>query len=83
MTHWTILTCEYPPGCGGVGDYTAQVAAALAAAGDTVTVFCPPPVVPAPRDLGDVVEPPGVEVVTTALSRLEAALRARAIYAAQ
>ena len=28
-------------------------------------------------------EPPGVEVVTTALSRLEAALRARAIYAAQ
>jgi glycosyltransferase involved in cell wall biosynthesis len=42
MTHWTILTCEYPPGCGGVGDYTAQVAAALAVAGDTVTVFCPP-----------------------------------------
>ena len=42
MTHWTILTCEYPPDCGGVGDYTAQVAAALAACGDTVTVFCPP-----------------------------------------
>ena len=32
--HWTILTCEYPPDCGGVGDYTAQVAAALVAAGD-------------------------------------------------
>ena len=63
MTHWTILTCEYPPGCGGVGDYTAQVAAALAEAGDTVTVFCPPRAVPAPRDLGDFVEPPGVEVV--------------------
>ena len=63
MTHWTILTCEYPPGCGGVGDYTAQVAAALAEAGDTVTVFCPPRAAPAPRDLGDVVEPPGVEVV--------------------
>ena len=63
MTHWTILTCEYPPGCGGVGDYTAQVAAALAEAGDTVTVFCPPRAAPAPRDLGDFVEPPGVEVV--------------------
>jgi glycosyltransferase involved in cell wall biosynthesis len=41
MPHWTILTCEYPPDCGGVGDYTAQVADALAAAGDTVTVVCP------------------------------------------
>ncbi len=63
MTHWTILTCEYPPGCGGVGDYTAQVAAALADAGDTVTVFCPPQAVPAPHELRDFVEPPGVEVV--------------------
>ena len=42
MPHWTILTCEYPPDCGGVGDYTAQVADALAAAGDDVTVVCPP-----------------------------------------
>ncbi len=42
MKHWTILTCEYPPDCGGVGDYTAQVAAALVAAGDAVTVVCPP-----------------------------------------
>jgi glycosyltransferase involved in cell wall biosynthesis len=42
MMHWTILTCEYPPGCGGVGDYTAQVADALVAAGDDVTVVCPP-----------------------------------------
>jgi len=42
MPHWTILTCEYPPDCGGVGDYTAQVADALVAAGDDVTVVCPP-----------------------------------------
>ena len=42
MSAWTILTCEYPPDCGGVGNYTAQVASALAAAGDEVTVFCPP-----------------------------------------
>ena len=63
MTHWTILTCEYPPACGGVGDHTAQVAAALAEAGDTVTVFCPPRPMPPPRDGEDVAEPPGVEVV--------------------
>jgi glycosyltransferase involved in cell wall biosynthesis len=42
VASWTILTCEYPPRCGGVGDYTAQVAAALASRGDEVTVFCPP-----------------------------------------
>lgn len=42
MPSFTLLTCEYPPNCGGVGDYTAQVAGALAAAGDQVTVFCPP-----------------------------------------
>ena len=42
VASWTILTCEYPPRCGGVGDYTAQVAAALASRGDAVTVFCPP-----------------------------------------
>jgi glycosyltransferase involved in cell wall biosynthesis len=49
MRTWTILTPELPPLCGGVGDYTAQVAAALAAAGDEVTVFTPPqPTAPAP-----------------------------------
>jgi glycosyltransferase involved in cell wall biosynthesis len=42
MSAWTILTCEYPPDGGGVANYTAQVAGALAAAGDEVTVICPP-----------------------------------------
>jgi glycosyltransferase involved in cell wall biosynthesis len=48
MSAWTILTCEYPPECGGVGSYTAQIADALAASGDEVTVFCPPPLQPLP-----------------------------------
>jgi glycosyltransferase involved in cell wall biosynthesis len=59
MSHWTILTCEYPPRCGGVGDYTAQLAAALVAAGDEVTVVCPPRADPsAPAATGA-----GIEVV--------------------
>jgi glycosyltransferase involved in cell wall biosynthesis len=41
-TLWTILTGEYPPQPGGVSDYTQQVAAALAAAGDDVHVWAPP-----------------------------------------
>jgi glycosyltransferase involved in cell wall biosynthesis len=41
MAAWTILTCDYPPISGGVGDYTAQVAAALVAIGDQVTVAYP------------------------------------------
>lgn len=39
---WAILTGEYPPGPGGVSDYTRLVAEALAAAGDAVTVYAPP-----------------------------------------
>jgi len=38
---WHILTGEYPPASGGVGDYTARLADALAAAGDIVTVWTP------------------------------------------
>lgn len=54
---WKILTGEYPPGGGGVGDYTAQLAASLAAAGDEVTVFRPP-------SYGASITLPGVQVVT-------------------
>ena len=64
MAHWTMLTCEYPPGCGGVGDYTAQVAAALAAAGDSVTVVCPPKPVSGAREASQAAaEAVGVELL--------------------
>ncbi|MDY3558323.1 glycosyltransferase family 4 protein [Gemmata sp. JC673] len=56
MTHWAILTGEYPPQFGGVADYTQLVARGLAAAGDAVTVF-------APRCSERAAADPGVEVV--------------------
>ena len=37
---WHLLTAEYPPRIGGVGDYTRQVARALARAGARVHVWC-------------------------------------------
>ena len=38
---WHLLTGEYPPDCGGVGDYSARLAQELAGAGDTVNVWAP------------------------------------------
>lgn len=38
---WHIITCEYPPRVGGISDYTATVAKALAAEGHRVHVWCP------------------------------------------
>lgn len=37
--HWVILTGEYPPECGGVGDYSAQLAARLVQCDQDVTVM--------------------------------------------
>ena len=54
---WHIITPEYPPQPGGVSDYTYQVAAALAEAGDEVHVWCPPSGSPAPRQRGVTVHP--------------------------
>jgi glycosyltransferase involved in cell wall biosynthesis len=36
---WHLVTAEYPPASGGVGDYTAELARALTAAGDRVDVW--------------------------------------------
>jgi len=36
---WSIVTPEYPPGSGGIGDYTELVARRLAERGDQVRVF--------------------------------------------
>lgn len=38
--NWHILTGEYPPAKGGVGDYTFTLANELASAGDEVHVWC-------------------------------------------
>lgn len=38
---WHIITGEYPPQLGGVGDYTERLAAGLAAQGCQVHVWCP------------------------------------------
>lgn len=40
MTAWHLVTGEYPPQRGGVSHYTALLAAALAAEGETVHVWC-------------------------------------------
>ena len=41
-TSWHIVTPELPPDCGGVGDYTVQVAESLVESGDAVTLYVPP-----------------------------------------
>ena len=50
--NWHIVTGEYPPECGGVGDYSRLVATGLAAAGDSVTVWTPVAATRPPADPG-------------------------------
>jgi glycosyltransferase involved in cell wall biosynthesis len=69
MTTWHIITGEYPPAPGGVSDYSFAVASGLAAAGDTVHVWCP-------RAVGDRVDVPGVSVHSIAGSWRSSDLRA-------
>ena len=47
MIHWVIITGEYPPQLGGVGDYTRLVAEGLERCSDSVQVWAPK-VTPAP-----------------------------------
>ena len=65
---WHILTGEYPPQRGGVADYTALVAAGLAARGIPAHVWAPPAESTGP-------EPPGVTVHREAGSWSPADLR--------
>lgn len=41
MTVWHLVTPEFPPRSGGVGDYTRLIADGLVEAGDEVHVWCP------------------------------------------
>jgi glycosyltransferase involved in cell wall biosynthesis len=42
LSEWHLITSEYPPQIGGVSDHTFMVGSGLAAAGDSVHVWCPP-----------------------------------------
>jgi glycosyltransferase involved in cell wall biosynthesis len=53
VTTWHVLAPEFPPDCGGVGDYTALLATGLADAGDRVHVWYPDgSIVPVERTIG-------------------------------
>jgi len=52
---WHLITGEYPPQPGGVSTYTRQVARALAAADEDVTVWAPPVSSPDTLDPGVIV----------------------------
>jgi glycosyltransferase involved in cell wall biosynthesis len=71
-----ILTGEYPPQPGGVSDYTALVAAGLAAAGVPVQVWAPPAAGPTPAVPGVTVHRVAGRWSPADLRRLDQALQA-------
>lgn len=71
---WHILTGEYPPQPGGVSDYCRVVAAALAARGVPVHVWCPPAAAPTPEDRGVAIHRVAGRWSPADLARLGAAL---------
>jgi len=52
VSEWHVISCEYPPQIGGVGDYVASVAAALGEAGHRIHVWCPHADAPGPEPAG-------------------------------
>jgi glycosyltransferase involved in cell wall biosynthesis len=71
---WHLITGEYPPKLGGVAAYTAQLANALAAAGDEVDVWFPGPSQPSPSPPGIQLHPLPGHFGPAALARLDAGL---------
>ena len=56
MSTLHIITCEYPPQAGGVGDYARLVAEGLAAAGEEVHVWCRPSAIGEGEEVSEVEE---------------------------
>jgi glycosyltransferase involved in cell wall biosynthesis len=73
---WRIITGEYPPARGGVGDYARIVAQGLAAAGDEVEVWTPENGGAAPADEGVTVRRLPGHFGPRALARMSRELRA-------
>ena len=74
--HWHLVTGEYPPQPGGVSDYTSSVATGLAAAGESVHVWCPAAAGPSPAVPGVIVHATAGRWTREDLRRIDAELDA-------
>jgi glycosyltransferase involved in cell wall biosynthesis len=75
VTHWHIITGEYPPQIGGVSDYTRLLARGLVAAGDEVEIWAPCSAGETPADPGVAVHRLPGHFGPMALAELDRALR--------